>query len=52
MTDGQGGHDQHRVPHDGGVQARLALVQAVQAGVVLAELEIPFARPVQRGRPD
>ena len=41
-ADGQGGHDQHGVAGDRGVEPDLALVQAEAA---LAELEIFFSRP-------
>jgi hypothetical protein len=40
-ADREGGHDQHRMPLDRGVEPRLALVQAE---VVLAELEILLHR--------
>jgi hypothetical protein len=42
-TDGQGGHDQHGVPGDRGVEADLGLVEPE---AVLAELEIFFSRPL------
>jgi hypothetical protein len=41
-ADGEGGHDQHDVPQDRGVEAGLALVQAEAA---LPELEALFSRP-------
>ena len=41
-ADGQGGHDQHDVAGDRGVEPGLALVQAE---AVLPELEILFNRP-------
>src|SRR6266487_1429427 len=48
-ADGEGGHDQHGVTPDRGVEPGLALVQAE---AVLAELEILLHRPAQPGRPD
>jgi hypothetical protein len=48
-ADGQGGHDQHGVPGDRGVQADLGLAEPE---AVLAELEIFFAWPAQPGRAD
>ena len=48
-ADRQGGHDQHDVAGDRGVEPGLALVQAE---AVLAELEILFHRPSQPGCPD
>ena len=48
-ADGQGGHDQHGVPGDRGVQADLGLVEPE---AVLAELEIFFGRPAQPGCAD
>ena len=41
-ADGQGGHDQHDVADDRGVEPGLALVEAE---AVLSELEIFFNRP-------
>jgi len=41
-ADDQGGHDQHEVAGDGGVEADLGLIQAE---VVLAELEFFLNRP-------
>jgi hypothetical protein len=50
-ADGQGRHDQHRVPGDRGIKADLGLVEAE---AVLAELEIflsqPLLMPVKRKR--
>ena len=43
-ADGQGGHDQHGVPGDRGVEADLGLVEPE---AVLSELEIFFGRPAQ-----
>ena len=48
-ADGQGGHDQHGVPGDRGVEADLGLVEPE---AVLAELEIFFSRPAQPGGAD
>jgi len=47
-ADRQGGHDQHGVAEDRGVQAGLALVEA---DAVLAELEIFFDWPSQPAAP-
>ena len=46
-ADGQGAHDQHGVPGDGGVGADLGLVEPE---AVLAELEIFFCGPARTGR--
>ena len=48
-ADGQGGHDQHGVAEDRGVEPGLALVEAE---AVLAEFEIFFYRPSQPGGAD
>ena len=48
-ADREGGHDQHEVPQDRGVEPGLALVQAEAA---LGELEALLDRPAQPGRPD
>ena len=48
-ADGQGGHDQHGVRQDRGVEAGLALVQAEAA---LAELEALLHGPAQARCPD
>ena len=48
-ADGQGGHHQHGVAGDGGVEADLGLVQAE---AVLAEFEIFFHGPAQPGGAD
>jgi hypothetical protein len=48
-ADGQGGHDQHGVPGDRGVEADLGLVEPE---AVLAEFEIFFGRPAQPGCAD
>jgi hypothetical protein len=45
-ADGQGGHDQHGVPDDRGVQPCLALIEAEG---VFAELERFLDRPAQPG---
>jgi hypothetical protein len=42
-ADSEGGHDEHEVAADRGVEPGLALVQAE---VVLPELEIFFSRPL------
>jgi hypothetical protein len=48
-ADGKGGHDQHGVPGDRGVEADLGLVQPEAA---LAELEILLGWPAQPGGTD
>jgi hypothetical protein len=48
-ADGQGGHDQHGVAGDRGVEADLGLIQAE---AVLAQPEFLFHRPAQPGGAD
>ena len=48
-ADGQGGHDQHGVPGDRGIEADLGLIEAE---TVLAEMEVLFRWSAQTGRAD